>query len=78
MKKVSILHENMHSCKPDDYYRDVIVQPVTRKAINRETEIVAEDEQAFLTRQQQISFGGGQPVMPRLGESPVRPPMVGM
>lgn len=78
MKKISILHENMHSCKPDDYYRDVIVQPATRKAISRETEIVAEDEQAFLTRQQQISFGGGPPAMQRLGESPVRPPMTGM
>jgi dynein light intermediate chain 1 len=31
MKKISILHENMQSMKPDDYYRDVIVQPVLRK-----------------------------------------------
>lgn len=31
MKKISILHENMHTCKADDYYRDVIVQPTTRK-----------------------------------------------
>lgn len=76
LKKISILHENMHSCKPDDYYRDVIVQPVTRKTINRETEVIAEDEQAFLTRQQQISFGGGPPTA-RLGESPVRPPLGG-
>jgi dynein light intermediate chain 1 len=31
MKKISILYENMQSMKPDDYYRDVIVQPVLRK-----------------------------------------------
>ncbi|KAJ8980404.1 hypothetical protein NQ317_009399 [Molorchus minor] len=78
MKKISILYENMHSCKPDDYYRDVIVQPMTRKTVNRETEILAEDEQAFLTRQQQISFGGGPPAIVRLGESPVRPPITGI
>ncbi|KAJ8953663.1 hypothetical protein NQ314_007270, partial [Rhamnusium bicolor] len=77
MKKISILYENMHSCKPDDYYRDVIVQPATRKTVNRETEILAEDEQAFLTRQQQISFGGGPPALARLGESPARPPLAG-
>lgn len=33
MKKISILYENMHSCKPEDYYRDIIVQPITRKVI---------------------------------------------
>ncbi|XP_023029957.2 dynein light intermediate chain [Leptinotarsa decemlineata] len=77
MKKISILHENMHSCKPEDYYRDVIVQPATRKTINRETEILAEDEQAFLTRQQQISFGGSLPSA-RLGESPIRPSVAGI
>ncbi|CAG9829970.1 unnamed protein product [Diabrotica balteata] len=78
MKKINILYENnKHSCKPDDYYRDVIVQPVTRKTINRETEVIAEDEQAFLTRQQQISFGGGPPTV-RLGESPLRPPLEGI
>jgi hypothetical protein len=31
MKKISILYENLQSMKPDDYYRDVIVQPVLRK-----------------------------------------------
>ncbi|KAJ8917244.1 hypothetical protein NQ315_002261 [Exocentrus adspersus] len=78
VKKISILYENMHSCKPDDYYRDVIVQPVTRKTVNRETEVLAEDEQAFLTRQQQISFGGGPPAMARLGDTPTRPPLTGI
>lgn len=76
MKKISILYENMHSCKPDDYYRDVIVQPTTRKAVNRETELVAEDEQGFLARLQQISFGGAAAPGTRLGESP-RPNPIG-
>lgn len=31
LKKISILHENLQSMKPDDYYRDVIAQP----SINR-------------------------------------------
>ncbi|KAK9869354.1 hypothetical protein WA026_003111 [Henosepilachna vigintioctopunctata] len=73
MKKISILYENMHSCKPDDYYRDIIVQPVTRKTISRETEILAEDEQVFLVKMQQILLAGGVPQMgPRIGESPMR------
>ncbi|XP_050297675.1 cytoplasmic dynein 1 light intermediate chain 2 [Anthonomus grandis grandis] len=72
LKKISILYENMHSCKPEDYYRDVIVQPTTRKAINRETELVAEDEQTFLARLQQNSFGG--PAVPgiRINETAMR------
>lgn len=69
-KKINILHENMHSCKPDDYYRDVIVQPATRKIVNRETEILAEDEQVFLGKMQQILLAGGIPqLVPRIGES---------
>lgn len=31
MKKISILHENMQTCKPDDYYIDVIAAPPSRK-----------------------------------------------
>lgn len=31
MKKISILYENMQSCKPDDYYNDIIAQPPSRK-----------------------------------------------
>lgn len=75
LKKIAILYENMHSCKPDEYYRDVIVQPISRKTVTRETEIMAEDEQAFLTRQQQILLAGaGAPAsgQVRPGESPMR------
>lgn len=79
MKKISILYENMHSCKPDDYYRDIIVQPITRKTVSRESEVIAEDEQTFLTRQQQILLAGGglTPTGPRSGESPIRAAGIG-
>lgn len=50
MKKISIVCENLQSMKPDDYYRDIIAPPASRKAGGRETEIVAEDEQVFLAR----------------------------
>ena len=33
MKKISILHENLQSMKPDDYYRDVIAQPATNRKV---------------------------------------------
>uniref|UniRef100_A0A182MZP3 Dynein light intermediate chain n=1 Tax=Anopheles dirus TaxID=7168 RepID=A0A182MZP3_9DIPT len=70
MKKISILHENMQSCKPDDYYNDIIAQPPSRKTVsNRESEIQTEEEQAFLARQQQLLQQGQTPAR---GESPLR------
>ena len=42
----------MTSMKPDDTYEDVIARPVTRKPIQREVEVTAEDEQVFLMKQQ--------------------------
>lgn len=70
MKKISILYENMQSCKPDDYYRDVIVQPAVRKSGgSREAEVQAEDEQAFLQRQL-AALQAGTPA-PR-ADSPLR------
>jgi dynein light intermediate chain 1 len=45
----------MHSCKPDDWYNDIIAQPPSRKTVsNRENEVQTEDEQSFLARQLQI------------------------
>ncbi|CAH0404600.1 unnamed protein product [Chilo suppressalis] len=71
MKKISILYENMQSCKPDDYYRDVIVQPAIRKSgTSREAEVQAEDEQAFLQRQL-AALQAGTPAPPR-ADSPLR------
>jgi len=69
MKKISILHENMHTCKPDDYYRNIIVQPATRKTVNREAEVSAEDEQAFLSKQLQILQAGGGAPPPRMTDA---------
>ncbi|CAK1549614.1 unnamed protein product [Leptosia nina] len=70
MKKISILHENLQTCKPDDYYRDVIVQPATRKSGgHREAEITSEDEQTFLQRQQTALLAGA--AAPR-ADSPLR------
>lgn len=31
LNKISILYENMHSCKAEDYYTDVIAPPPQRK-----------------------------------------------
>ncbi|KAG8223260.1 hypothetical protein J437_LFUL001537 [Ladona fulva] len=68
MKKISILYENMQSMRPDDYYTDVIAKPVVRKSsgnlcegkpVARETEIQADEEQAFLNRQLQLLNQGG-------------------
>ncbi|CAF4897267.1 cytoplasmic dynein 1 light intermediate chain 2 [Pieris napi] len=70
MKKISILHENIQSCTPDDYYRNIIVQPATRKSGGlREAEITSEDEQTFLQRQQSALLAGA--AAPR-ADSPLR------
>ncbi|XP_013105209.1 cytoplasmic dynein 1 light intermediate chain 2 [Stomoxys calcitrans] len=69
LKKISILYENMHSCKAEDYYTDIITAPPSRKAVsNREIEVQTEDEQTFLARQQEIIKQGGQV----RSESPLR------
>ena len=70
-KKIAILHENMHSMKPDQYYTDVIARPMTgirsmhgkmaSEKPRNEVEVTAEDEQQFLLRQQQYLHQGGQP-----------------
>lgn len=62
-KKIAILYENMHSVKPDQYFTDVIARPIVRKVgANRgDLEVVAEDEQQFLLRQQQYLQQGGVP-----------------
>lgn len=70
MKKINILYENMQSCKPDDYYNDIIAQPPSRKTVsNREIEVQTEEEQAFLSRQLQLLQQGQTPTR---GESPMR------
>ena len=67
-KKISILYDSMTSIKHDDIFEDVIAKPVTRKPIQRDAELVAEDEQVFLMKQQtQLSK------QPSQRESPIRP-----
>lgn len=74
-KKISILYENMHACKPDDFYGDIIAQPPSRKTVsNREVEVVTEDEQAFLARQQQLLQQGQQGSPQTRSVSPMRTP----
>ncbi|KAJ8302860.1 hypothetical protein KUTeg_019256 [Tegillarca granosa] len=70
-KKISILYENLSSMKSDDIYEDVIAKPIMRKPVQRDAEVVAEDEQVFLMKQQtQLSKA---PAPGAAGESPVRP-----
>jgi len=86
-KKIAILYENMHSVRPDQYYTDVIARPmITRRAGSgqgsgggqvREVEVVAEEEQQFLGRQQQYLAQGlppsqGQPMPPGVQKTPDR------
>ncbi|XP_069111961.1 cytoplasmic dynein 1 light intermediate chain 2-like isoform X3 [Argopecten irradians] len=71
-KKIKILYENLNSMKAEDCYGEVIVKPMTRKPVQRDAEVIAEDEQVFLVKQQmQLSK---QPAPGAAGESPLRPP----
>jgi len=64
-KKIAILYENMHSVRPDQYYTDVIARPMSgigrKPPAGRDVEVVAEDEQQFLARQQQFLSQGLPP-----------------
>ena len=72
-KKISILFENLHNMKPDDSYEDKIVKPkIGGKQIQRDAEVVVEDEQVFLLKQQTLL--NKAPAPGAGGESPVRPP----
>ncbi|XP_056376082.1 cytoplasmic dynein 1 light intermediate chain 1 isoform X4 [Hyla sarda] len=50
-KKIGILHENFQTLKPEDTFEDIITKPPVRKFVH-EKEIVAEDDQVFLMKQQ--------------------------
>ncbi|THD22006.1 Cytoplasmic dynein 1 light intermediate chain 2 [Fasciola hepatica] len=49
-KKISILEENFTQIRSTDAYNDVIPRPPPRKPAVREPELMAQDEQSFLTR----------------------------
>jgi dynein light intermediate chain 1 len=77
-KKINILYENMHSCKPEDDFNEIIAQPPSRKAVsNRETEVHTEDEQSFLSRQLQQLQQGQQGQQQTRSVSPMRTPQSG-
>lgn len=77
-KKSSILIDNLTSMQADDSYNDVIVKPLNhRKPLQREAEIVADDDQSFLGRlqsliNQQVPATVGRPVSSQ--ETPMRAP----
>lgn len=67
----------MQSCKAEDDFSDIIAQPPSRKTVsNREVEVVTEDEQVFLARQQQL-LQQGQSGQPARSVSPMRNPQAG-
>ncbi|XP_027728055.1 cytoplasmic dynein 1 light intermediate chain 1 [Vombatus ursinus] len=79
-KKIGILHENFQTLKAEDSFEDIITKPPVRKVVH-EKEIVAEDDQVFLMKQQsqlakQPPTAAGRPVdsSPRVpGGSPRTP-----
>ncbi|XP_011676218.1 cytoplasmic dynein 1 light intermediate chain 2 isoform X3 [Strongylocentrotus purpuratus] len=52
LQKVSILYENMANIDPEKPYDEVIIKPVVRRLLQDNKEIIAEDEQVFLMKQQ--------------------------
>ncbi|CAH3153832.1 unnamed protein product [Porites lobata] len=53
VKKINILSEHLKVILPEDAFDDHIVKPQLRKPI-QDKEIIAEDEQTFLAKQQQL------------------------
>lgn len=51
-KKIAILYENIQSCRPDDAYNNVILKPESRQQLQKDSELVAEDDQVFLLKMQ--------------------------
>ncbi|KAJ8041986.1 Cytoplasmic dynein 1 light intermediate chain 2 [Holothuria leucospilota] len=54
LQKISILYENMPNLNPDKAYDEVIMKPIVRKTLQENKEVVAEDEQTFLLKQQGV------------------------
>ncbi|RWS26890.1 cytoplasmic dynein 1 light intermediate chain 2-like protein [Leptotrombidium deliense] len=51
-KKIAILYENIQSCNPDDNYNDIILKPNTKRPLQKDIEISAEEDQVFLLKMQ--------------------------
>ncbi|PIK40012.1 putative cytoplasmic dynein 1 light intermediate chain 2 isoform X2 [Apostichopus japonicus] len=54
LQKISILYENMPNLNPDKSFDEVIMKPIVRKTLQENKEVVAEDEQTFLLKQQGV------------------------
>ncbi|XP_035680572.1 cytoplasmic dynein 1 light intermediate chain 1-like isoform X2 [Branchiostoma floridae] len=52
--KISILYENLHNMKAEDAFNDNIAKPIIRKSVGEAREVIADDEQAFLMKQQAV------------------------
>lgn len=55
LNKISILYENMHSCKAEDYYTDVIVPPPERKVFDFVAKKIIFILNAFTTKKKLFS-----------------------
>ena len=53
-KKIGILYENLRSLRPDDRFSEHIRKPVLRRPQAKETDVIADDDQAFLSKQQAL------------------------
>jgi dynein light intermediate chain 1 len=49
IKKIGILHENFQTLKVEDNFEDIITKPPIQKFVHKK-EIMAEDDQVFLTK----------------------------
>ncbi|KXJ23784.1 Cytoplasmic dynein 1 light intermediate chain 2 [Exaiptasia diaphana] len=56
IKKINIVNEHLKGIHPDDNFDDHIIKPIQRKQPLQEKEIVAEEEQEFLVKQQSHLF----------------------
>ncbi|XP_071507697.1 cytoplasmic dynein 1 light intermediate chain 2-like [Diadema antillarum] len=75
LQKISILYENMSNIDPEKPFDEVIVKPVVRRLLQDNKEVVAEDEQVFLMKQQAALRNVAQG---KAGEAGQRPPDRGM
>ncbi|XP_063951050.1 cytoplasmic dynein 1 light intermediate chain 2-like isoform X1 [Lytechinus pictus] len=80
LQKISILYENMANIDPEKQFDEVIIKPVVRRLLQDNKEVVAEDEQVFLMKQQATIRNAaqgkpGQEASPRAQDTrPMRTP----
>lgn len=75
-KKISILYENIQSMSPDDAFTDIIVKHTPQNSSVKDTEVLAEDDQIFLTKMQ-AQLNQSIPSSANSQTPPFRPPPAG-